>query len=202
MDMFTRFNRKSIDDRQIDTLIGISKALIADGNVDQAEAEFLLNWLAQSRQSSENPIILNLLSKLESMLEDGVLDSEESHELLRLLQKFTGEPSDIGELAKTTSLPIDHPLPPITFLNRSFLFTGTCVYGTRRQCQEAIDSLGGINTNGVTKKLDYLILGTYVTDSWAHENYGRKIEKAMDYRASGIPLMIVTEDHWIIEANL
>ena len=42
MDLFTRFNRKNIDDRQIDTLIGISKALIADGKVNQAEAEFLM----------------------------------------------------------------------------------------------------------------------------------------------------------------
>jgi len=30
MDLFTRFNRKNIDDRQIDTLIGISKVPIAD----------------------------------------------------------------------------------------------------------------------------------------------------------------------------
>ena len=55
MDMFTKFNRKSIDDRQIDTLIGISKGLVADGKVDQAEAEFLLSWLIQSRQNTENP---------------------------------------------------------------------------------------------------------------------------------------------------
>ena len=37
MDLFTRFNRKNIDDRQIDTLIGIRKGLIADGKVNQAE---------------------------------------------------------------------------------------------------------------------------------------------------------------------
>jgi NAD-dependent DNA ligase len=202
MDSFTRFNRKSIDDRQIDTLIGISKGLVADGKVNQSEAEFLLNWLAQSRQSTSNPVVLNLLSNVEVMLEDGILDSEESHELLNLLQKITGDPSEIGELAKTTSLPIDNPLPQIAFENRSFLFTGTCAYGSRRQCQEAIETLGGVNANGVTKKLNYLVLGTYVTDSWAHENYGRKIEKAMDYRTSGLPIVIITEEHWANEGNL
>ena len=153
MDLFTRFNRKSIDDRQIDTLTGISHGLIADGEIDQSEAEYLFNWLAQSRQSTENPIILNLLSKVEEMLEDRVLDSEESQELLNLFQKFIGEPFEIRELKKTTALPIDDPLPPITLENRSFLFTGTCVYGTKRQCQEAIGLLGGINASGVTKKL-------------------------------------------------
>lgn len=39
MDLFTKFNRKNIDDRQIDTLIGISKGLVADGKVNQSEAD-------------------------------------------------------------------------------------------------------------------------------------------------------------------
>ena len=35
-----------------------------------------------------------------------------------------------------------------------------------------------------------------VTDSWMHESYGRKIEKAMNYRAAGVPINIVTEERW------
>ncbi len=202
MDIFQRFNRKSIDDRQIDTLIGLSKGLLADGKVDQAEAEFLQTWLIQSRQTTENPVIINLLSRVDAMLEDGVLDSEESSELLSILHKLTGEPSVVGELAKTTSLPVDEPAPSIIFEDNQFLFTGTCVYGSRKDCQSAIESLGGINAKGVTKKLDYLVLGTYVTDSWIHESYGRKIEKAMQYRDEGMPITIITEEHWINEGKL
>lgn len=196
MDIFTRFNRKNISDRQIDTLIGLSKGFIADGKVNQTEAEFLMNWLIQSRQSSENPIILNLLEKVSAMLADGILDDNESSELLKLIHKFTGDPSDFGELAKSTTLPINNPVPPIIFPNRSFLFTGTCVYGTRKQCQAAIETLGGINAKSVTKALNYLVIGTYVTDSWVHESYGRKIEKAMGYRDDGVPLVIIKEEHW------
>ena len=197
MDLFTRFNRKRIDDRQIDTLIGISKGLVADGKVDQAESEFLLSWLIQSRQTTDNPVVINLLNKVDDMLEDGVLDEDESKELFNLLHKITGEPSEIGELAKTTSLPINNPLPSISFDGMSFLFTGTCAFGTRKQCQTATELIGGINAKRVTKKLDYLVLGTYVTDSWAHESYGRKIEKAMQYRDDGAPLVIITEEHWV-----
>ena len=202
MDLFTKFNRKSIDDRQIDTLIGLSKGLTADGKVDQSEAEFLMNWLAQSRQTTDNPVIINLLEKVSSMLEDGILDDDESSELLGILHKITGEPSELGELAKATSLPIDHPIAPITFPDMSFLFTGTCVFGTRKQCQDITATLGGLNAKGVTKSLNYLVLGTYVTDSWIHENYGRKIEKAMKYRDDGVPLVIVTEEHWINAGQL
>ncbi|BCN93338.1 hypothetical protein THMIRHAM_11230 [Thiomicrorhabdus immobilis] len=201
MDIFTRFNKKNIQDRQIDTLIGLSKGLIADGKVDQTEAEFLMGWLVQNRQSSENPIIVNLLEKVGSMLKDGVLDSEESAELMNILNTVSGESSEIGELAKTSSLPINEPMPPIVFENKSFLFTGTCAFGNRKQCQSATESLGGVNAKSVTKTLDYLVLGTYVTDSWAHETFGRKIEKAMEYRNSGIQLIIITEEHWANEGK-
>ena len=202
MDIFTRFNRKGIQDRQIDTLIGLSKGLVADGKVDQAEAEFLQTWLIQNSQASDNPIILNLLAKVDAMLADGILDTEESMELLGLLHRFTGEPSITGELAKTSTLPVDNPLPDVAFEGQLFLFTGTCAFGTRKQCQEAVESLGGMNAKGVTKKLDYLVLGTYVTDSWIHESYGRKIEKAMEYRNAGVSLSIITEAHWVLCGNL
>lgn len=202
MNIFTSFNRKSIDDRQIDTLIGVSKGLTADGAVNQAGAEFLLTWLAQARSATDNPVIANLFSKVSEMLEDGHLDNEESQELLRTLHLITGDKSEIGEMAKTSNLPVCNPAPSIVFESRIFLFTGTCVYGTRKECQAAIESLGGACASSVNKSLDYLILGTYVTDSWAHENYGRKIEKAMQYRDQGVPLAIVTEEHWLKSANL
>ncbi|MCU7829590.1 MAG: BRCT domain-containing protein [Candidatus Thiodiazotropha sp. (ex Myrtea sp. 'scaly one' KF741663)] len=202
MDIFTKFNRKDIQDRQIDTLIGLSKGLVADGKVDQAEAEFLQTWLIQNSQASNNPIILNLLARVDAMLADGILDTEESQDLLDLLHRFTGEPSITGELAKASTLPVDDPLPDVVFEDKQFLFTGTCAFGTRKQCQEAVESLGGVNAKGVTKRLDYLVLGTYVTDSWVHESYGRKIEKAMNYRSTGVPLSIITEEHWVLCGNI
>ena len=196
MDKFTRYNRKSIDDRKIDTLIGLSKGILADGIVNQKEAEFLLNWLIQSRQASDHPVILNLLDKVEVMLSDRLLDAEEAQELLELLHRISGEPAELGELMKTAHLPVDDPVPTIIFKNKTFLFTGTCAFGTRKQCMEATETLGGMNETSVTKRLNYLVIGTYVTDSWHHETFGRKIEMAMNYRLQGHPLAIVTEEHW------
>lgn len=201
MDIFNKYNRKGIQDRQVDTLIGLSKGITADGNVVQAEAEFLQSWLIQNSQS-ENPIILNLLDKVSRMLKDGVLDEDESAELLNTLHKISGETSELGEVSKTSSLPVCSPPPQIEFTNKTFVFTGTCAFGSRKDCHTAIESLGGITVKGITKKLDYLVLGTYVTDSWVHESFGRKIEKAMEYRAAGVPLAIVTEAHWLKESGL
>lgn len=202
MDIFTRFNRKGIDDRTIDTLIGLSKGIAADGQVNDAEARALLAWLVQSREATDNPVVVNLLDRIGTMLQDNALQPDEAAELLSLLQKIAGEPSEVGELAKSTSLPVDEPPPVITFPNKSFVFTGTCVYGTRKQCQEATASRGGVVAAGVTKAVSYLVLGTYVTDSWAHETYGRKIEKAMLYRDEGVPISIVTEEQWADAGHL
>jgi len=201
MEIFKKFNRKNIQDRQVDTLIGLRKGLIADGLVVKSEAEFLLSWLIQN-QGTSNPVFLNLLEKISLMLEDSVLDEEESLELFSVLRQVSGENSEIGELAKTSSLPVNSPMPDIEFVSKLFLFTGTFAYGNRRSCEELIESLGGINSGGVTKKLNYLILGTYVTDSWAHENFGRKIETAIEYRSNGVPLAIITEEHWLKQAGL
>ncbi|WNO10493.1 BRCT domain-containing protein [Teredinibacter sp. KSP-S5-2] len=201
IDLFKKYNQRDIKDRQLDTLIGLSKGISADGTVVQAEAEYLLTWLQQNSQT-EHPIILNLLNKVTQMLEDGVLDQEESVELHKILEQISGEPTALGELAKTSVLPICSPAPKLRFEDKKFLFTGTFAYGTRKQCQEAIAALGGVSIKNVTKDLDYLILGVYVSDSWAHETFGRKIEKAIEYRDAGVPLSIITEEHWISEAGL
>ena len=65
-----------------------------------------------------------------------------------------------------------------------------------------MERLGGLNVSGVSKSLDYLVLGTYVTDSWIHESFGRKIEKAVGYRESGVPIVIMSEERWLEAAGL
>lgn len=201
-DIFTRFNRKGIEDRQIDTLIGLSKGLVADARVTPEEVEFLQGWLIQALQAAENPIIMNLFDKVDSVLKDGVVDESEAEELLAVLHQITGAPTVVGELARAMSLPINQPQPKIAFAGHTFAFTGTCAFGTRKECQNATEALGGISAKSVTWDLHYLIIGTYVTDSWAHESFGRKIEKAMGYRDKGASLAIVTEEHWATQANL
>lgn len=202
MDIYTRYNRKSISDRQVDTLIGLSTGLAADGKIDQSEAEVLRNWLGQCLTAADVPLIENLYNRVCEMLSDGVLDDEESAELLSLLQSITGETSDYGEVAKSATLPLCKPSPSIDFTDRRFLFTGTFAFGNRQSCKAAVIERGGICISSVTKSLDYLIIGSYVTDSWVHQSFGRKIQKAMRYRDEGVPLCIVSEQHWIDTAGL
>ena len=140
-----------------------------------------------------NPILLSLSQQISSILDDGVIDSEEIQELTGALQAFTGGDSEVtpGELLKTTQLPLTLPKPVVAFEGKCFLFTGTFAYGTRKQCTAAIENLGGTASTTVSKKVDYLVLGTYITPSWKHETFGNKITDALS-----LMLPIISEEHW------
>ncbi len=202
MDIYTKYNRQEISDRQIDTLIGLSMGLAADGKIDQTEAELLHNWLGQCAAVVQTPIVVNIFNRVSEMLSDGVLDGEEAGELLELLRGLTGEDTEMGEVPKTASLPLCAPAPIVHFPEKAFLFTGTFAFGKRKVCQAAILERGGVCIPRVTKSLHYLVIGSYVTDSWSHQTFGRKIEKAMEYRDQGVPLSIVSEAHWLESAGL
>ena len=204
LDPFMQYNKKQVHDRQIDTLIGVAKGIIADGVVNQQEAEYLQDWLALNRLTiQDNPFFHCLFDRVSTMLEDDVLDPEEQVDLFAALHSVAGERSVGGEFMKTPKLPVDQPAPAIVFRDRRFLFTGTCAFGTRRQCEAEVEKLGGVIQRGLNMSLDYLVLGSYVTPSWKHETYGTKIEKAMQYRDErSLPLAIVTEAHWVSSGRI
>lgn len=202
MSEYTRFNQTRIQDRQVEKLLGLCEGIAADDVVSQEEVKYLKQWLERNLEVINNPLMKPLYDRIEDMLEDGTLDAEEQVELLETLKKVSGGDCELGEISKATTLPVDVPPPSIQFSNKLFLFTGMCVYGNRKTCEKAVESLGGKIINNVTRSLDYLIIGKYVTDSWVHENFGRKIEKAVEYRDRGLSLVIITEAHWLQEGKI
>ena len=189
-------NTKPMADRQIDQLIGLSQGILADGIVNQAEAEMLQAWL-RSNQATDNPYVSRLFDQVERILEDGFLDEDEALELHDALMSWTGGGGDDGEVPTTASLPLNPEPRAVRVVGNVFVFTGTGVFGTRKMMQDATVRADGIVERNVTKRTNFLVLGTYVTPAWAHQSFGRKIEKAMEYRDSGTGLRIVHEEDWI-----
>jgi NAD-dependent DNA ligase len=192
------FNRARIDDRQINELIGLAHGIIADGAVNQAEAEYLFKWIAANAILTDNPVINLLYRRVDKILEDGRLDPEESADLLETLTRFSSGDFEIGEALKATTLPLCDPAPELKFSNSSFCFTGTFAFGSRRECENAVLVRGGI-PGSLTQKTSYLVIGAYATDSWAHSSYGRKIEKAVGMRTNGVPISIIAENYWVAQ---
>lgn len=196
MSLHTAYGQARLDDRQINELIGLAHGIIADGMTNQAEAEYLHKWLAANGHITENPLINQLLLRVSEYLKDGTLDAGESEELFETLKAFTGGDFELGEAQKSTTLPFCKPTPLIEYSGRRFCFTGTFGFGQRKECEAAVMQRGG-SAGGISRKTDYLVVGIYATDAWAHSAYGRKIEEAVAFRSQGHPVSIVGEDYWL-----
>lgn len=192
------FRSQAVAERKIDELIGIVKGVIADGEISHSEAEFVLKWLDSNRDVATQWPANVLYPRLEQALSDGFLDSGEEGELLGLMLSTVGGNSsqNAGESSNSTSLPVTNPPPEIEFQGRTFCFTGKFYSGTRDWCHTQVSTRGGMPADGITKKLNYLVIGEIGSRDWLHSTYGTKIKKAVDYATSGIPIVIVTEQHW------
>jgi len=195
------YRNSEIKDRNIDELLGLCRGIIADGETNQREAEFLRNWIENnfSRRDLMVYPLKTLYWRLMGMLQDGILDDEESRELFEILERYTGECSIIKEARQFTStLPLDLPMPEVKIKGSQFVFTGAFTIGTRKACETLIKDLGGEYKKAPTLKTDYLVIGLLGSEDWIHSSYGRKIEKAVelrDERKTGIS--IISEEHFI-----
>ena len=192
---YNRVGGDRISSRQIDELIGLARGIAIDGNLDRAEVEFLQKWLAANAAVSDQPIIRTLYRRVTEILGDGVVDADESKELLETLNSFSNRDFELGELLKSTTLPLCKPPPDLTFPGRKYCFTGTFSYGQRKYCEQAVVERGG-SCAALTQKTTVLVIGIYATESWKHSSFGTKIVRASEWREAGIPITIVSEQHW------
>jgi NAD-dependent DNA ligase len=190
-----KFLSHEISDRQTTQLIGLAQGVIADGRLDDAEIHFLHKWLVANEAVKSNPLASALVARIEEILADGVIDEDERSDLHDTLSKLTADDFELGEVIKSTSLPLCQPPPRVDFSGRRFCFTGTFVFGRRKECEAVVAELGAI-AGTLTQKTDFLVIGEYATESWRQETFGRKIEKAAGMRDDGIPIAIVSEAHW------
>lgn len=193
---YNRVGGDRITSRQIDELVGLTRGIIADGAINQAEIEFLQKWLAANMAISDQPMIRRLYSRVNGILADGVADADECRDLLETLQSFSGRDFELGEVLKPTTLPLCDPAPTLAFARRRYCFTGTFEFGGRRDCEAAVIERGG-SCGSLAKATDVLVIGGYATESWKHSAFGTKIVKAVDYRDAGSPISIVSEAHWM-----
>lgn len=188
-----------VADRSTDELIGLCKGILADGIIVQEEAEYLQLWLRQNVEARSQWPGNILHARVYEYLEDGYLDKDEKDELMELLKSFSGATDPSPDYNQSTSLPFSNPMPELLFAGESYCFTGRMHYGTRNDCQRVVRSLGGEICNTPIQNECVLVVGYLGSRDWIHTSYGRKIEKAVDYRERGYPIDIISEEHWTQE---
>lgn len=195
--LIRKLNSARLNDRKIDELLGLCKGVVSDGVVTQGEAEFLKEWMLANREIADHWPGNVLFARIMEMLEDQVLDEEEQRELLETLHQIIGkDPMTLGQSNSPTSLPLCSPAPTIYIPGMLFCFTGKFVTGSRKQVEGLVASRGAVIKPHPTQETNYLVIGSVGSTDWIHSTHGRKIEKAVDLKAKGFPIAIVSEEHW------
>jgi len=186
-----------IDTKATQTLLGICSGLMADATLNNKEISYLQTWLAENKNVTNTWPGSAIASRINEIMADGIITENERSDLVSMLSEISGNYfHETGSATiESPTLPIDDD-PSIFFKNMTFCFTGEFMYGTRANCERVVLRLGGMPIDNVTKKLDYLVIGSRISPMWANTTYGRKIEKAVTHRESGTELAIISEQQW------
>ncbi|WP_029408038.1 BRCT domain-containing protein [Thiomicrorhabdus sp. Milos-T2] len=178
---------------------GVFAGLSADDQLSDKEVIFLKNFLDTHSSAREYWPLSSVARLVDDALADGFLSGNEKEAILMMLHDAIGGSfsSDGSAAGKTTNLPLDN-IDFINFKGKTFCFTGALISGTRAECSKKVIEAGGLVSSGITKNLDYLVLGPIASRDWFNSSYGRKIEKAVKYRdEDGLKIKIISESTWL-----
>lgn len=189
----------------IQQLQGILHGILADNVLNEAEIEQLCSWIDDHDFLKGTYPFDEIHSLLVSVKQDGIISDDEKNLLKAFFANFVDTRAsynvhefEVKALQSQYSISgICAVCPEIIFENKVFSFTGASTRATRNEIAKIIQNLGGIFNNNVTKNTNYLIVGGDGNPCWAFACYGRKVEKAIELRKRGIPIIIVHEnDFW------
>lgn len=157
----------SRETRATQYLQGLIIGINADEKIEDAEILGLQRWLYENDFLQGHFPYDKLLKKIDDILEDGIITSEEKEELKNIFEEINNPIKALNESI-------------VTFENKSFCLSGNFNYGAKSKVEEYICSKGGTIDKSVKKKTDYVVVGASGSDAYANGNYGTKVKKAME----------------------
>jgi NAD-dependent DNA ligase len=178
-------------------LLGLVTGMVADDHLHDREIMFLNQWVMENPEAAVEWPGSALFYRVREALADGVITEPERAHLLRVLRELAV--SDFSETGSAQPEPLSLPIQdvPIDVSGQGVCHTGLFLFGTREHCEALTAKAGGLPLATVTKKVQYLVVGTNVSPDWAHTSYGRKIEQAVALQAKGHGISIVSEQRWL-----
>jgi NAD-dependent DNA ligase len=183
-------------DQSCAELVGIAEGVLGDQSLNDSEINFLNAWLNRHQAIAREWPGDIIQARVKNALADGVITEEERTDLVETLIKLIGgRLDDLANAPRVTELAFDDT-DDIDFEGTNFCVTGEFVLGPRERCIDEIRNRGGVIRGTVSGTTDYLIVGGMGSDEWKHGSFGTKIQKAIEYRAAGKPILIIHEDRW------
>ena len=184
-------------DQGLAEMFGLIRGVAADGIVSSDEAARLSEWARANPEVATRWPANILARRLERIFADGRLEARERDRLSALLTQLAGNPSGLAAgFPLATDLPITRPEPEVTFEGQTFVFAGELAYGPTHQCEREVIELGGMCERGVNRRTDYVVIGALGAGDWAQSHFGPLVDEVVQYRARGVPIAVITEEHW------
>lgn len=182
--------------QRLHALIG---AIASDGIVTEDEVRGLRTWL------NDHDYLKTVwpYDEIDSLITHVLADQQVSADEQKLLQRYFMEFTALLDDRTITNPPEQKGLsvaglcascPDIEFGGKVFTLTGESSKYKRAELVAVIENLGAAFSANVTKKTNYLIIGAEGNPSWSYACYGRKVEKAIELRKQGLPLVIAHEN--------
>jgi len=188
----------------IQRLQGVLHGILADNKITKEELIGLQEWISEHDDMIGVYPYDEIDSLLFKVLDDNIVTDDEQKLLEVYFSQFIDlsqtqiNTEELDKLRKEINLPAICTMnPEIVFNGNTFCFTGISPKGNRDCIIEKINELNGNYNDIVIKNTKYLIIGDKNNPCWAFSCYGRKVEKAIDYRKNGKDIQIVKEiDFW------
>ena len=182
----------------IEELMGIVEAMVADGDLDDLEIEFINAWL------SENPDITQVWpgsavsGAIETVLADGHVSQDERAYLLSTLKQLaSGEfVFDDQDGAAGLALLFDNSTE-INLRDSLVCLAGEFLHGTKPACERLLERAGGWPTSTVSQDVRYLVIGSKVLPDWDNTPLGQTIRDTLALQQAGHAIAIVSERRWL-----
>ena len=164
---------------ELNTLL---KAISCDGILAKEELDFLVTWMKQNTSLKGNYPYDRIYNKLEEVLNDGIITSQEHDELLHL---FSTADNPVEESASSCNC--------LSLFGKNICLSGEFDFGCKDEVAAILLEKGAFVQPTITKKTNVLLVGGKGSSAWSSGNYGSKIKKALELQAKGNEILIVRE---------
>ena len=174
------FLKQSANTKSMNELISLAEDVVADGCVTLDEVIGLRWWIERNPMLGDDGVSGGLYTLLSAALEDGKVDDNEERELLAALRRL------IDPISSSEQSPFD-------IRGKTYCLSGDFDYGSKSDVEKVLELSGGIRVSGPSKKCNYVIVGACGSAAFAHGNYGKKVERALELQEQGVDIKIVGE---------
>ena len=186
--------------KYLEVLIGLLTGIGFDNYLNKKEISFLNNWLTKNQLPYE---YANIVKELKAVLKNEYITHYQYLHILNELQYMKSikaknirslyEFMAILEGISCDEVINDDEIMELNKWMKEICLTGNFCFGERSQLEKLIVLKQGIISKSVTKKVDYLVLGSKGSAGYKYGKYGAKTNKALTMKSEGHKIELISE---------